>query len=579
MRVPKATGTHSDVLAAVGLADLLASAGNTMNVRLVEHETEFKVLLDRPLDAAIAQTIPQAPGYPFLKTNEETSVPTGIADVVNYKEEKAKADRTKEAANAKGKKGAKALDTETQQFIEQETIRDDWRLLQVLNTLQGDETANKVHTAVMTLTREKFRNAVASSLANVIAGRPSGLTWNVNTVQLFTPTSAKGYSRLKPDSTDRNDKTKQKWTDPFWEWMKYRGYFRVACPYFQGQKGEHVRLLCPVPKDISVQALELVSRELRKRGIRGGAPKMDALAALRCAELLIRHSQEYHALDAEPFPGLQLSGKTPEAAISGVLITHYQSLGNAKAVSAMTTIAVPGWFRIQSGMDAQDWLAILDEHQRVIRGLYDDRSDEIALLIAYRRFLEKRGESALWALVQFMERYGAFVMKANGLKQGNRIRWVTRFTDQYFRRIVMGMNNQLMDIVKNPGFEAIARAVRQATVTAQNKRARRDKDAWREVRYELLHDIHRTRQVPGNAFVECVSEFISRYNYENARRREVTKDIQAAPANVSDEEFKSFIGVVDRHGASVVGALLAAYGSCKEKWEDNQNNGDNEEEK
>ncbi len=104
----------------------------------------------------------------------------------------------------------------------------------------------------MTLTREKFRNAVASSLANVIAGRPSGLTWNVNTVQLFTPTSAKGYSRLKPDSTDRNDKTKQKWTDPFWEWMKYRGYFRVACPYFQGQKGEHVRLLCPVPKDISV---------------------------------------------------------------------------------------------------------------------------------------------------------------------------------------------------------------------------------------------------------------------------------------------------------------------------------------
>ncbi len=42
---------------------------------------------------------------------------------------------------------------------------------------------------------------------------------------------------------------------------------------------------------------------------------------------------------------------------------------------------------------------------------------------------------------------------------------------------------------------------------------------------------------------------------------------KAAPANVSDEELKSFLGLVNKHGASVVGALLAAYGTCKEKWE------------
>ena len=135
----------------------------------------------------------------------------------------------------------------------------------------------------------------------------------------------------------------------------------------------------------------------------------------------------------------------------------------------------------------------------------------------------------------------------------------------------MGTNSQLMGIINDPGFETVARAVRQATVTAQNKRARQDEDAWREVRYELLHDIHRTRKVPGNALVECVSEFISRYNYENARRREVMKNIQAAPANVSDEELKSFLALVDCHGASLVGALLAAYGSCKEKWEGEEN--------
>jgi len=575
----KTTGTHGDVFAAVGLAGLLATSSNVVSVQLVERETDFEICLGRPLDGAAINTIPQTPGYPFLKANEKVSVPAGVSDVVDYKEEKAKADRRKKVAGSKGKKGAKSLDTETQQLIEQEQLRDDWRLLQILNALQGDETANKIHVEILTRDPAKFREELAASLSAISSGKPSGLNWSVSTVQLFAPTAAKGYSRLKPDSTDRNDKTKEQWADPFWEWMKYRGYFRVACPYFQGQKGEHVRLLCPVPSDISVQALESLSREARKSGVYGGPPKMDALAVLRLAELLIRHSEEYHAVDAEPFPGLRLSGKTPATAISGIMVTHYQSLGNAKAVSAMTTIALPGWFRIDSNTDAQDWLAILDEHQRVIRGLQDDHSDEIGLLVAYRRFLERRSESALWALVEFMERYGAFVMRVNGLKQENRVRWVTRFTDQCFRRIVMGTNSQLMGIIDDPGFDAVARAVRQATVTAQNKRARQDKQAWREVRYELLHDIHRTRKVPGNAFAECVSEFISRYNYENARHREVKKDVKAAPANVSDEELKSFFALVDSHGAAVVGALLAAYGSCKEKWEGEDNKSEVEEAK
>jgi hypothetical protein len=64
------------------------------------------------------------------------------------------------------------------------------------------------------------------------------------------------------------------------------------------------------------------------------------------------------------------------------MITHYQSLGNAKAVSAMSTLALPGWFSVENKEDAQTWLEILDEHQRIVRGLQDDHSDEIGLLIA-----------------------------------------------------------------------------------------------------------------------------------------------------------------------------------------------------
>lgn len=568
-RIPKRTGTHADVLATTGLAELLASIPDAGPVKLEEREAEFEVRPSRPLFEVDWQRIPQTPGYPFLKANDRTKIPSGVTDYVDYKAEKAKAERRKQllgSSAGKSNKRKMSTDPETIQLLQQEQVRDDWRLLQVLNTLQGDETANKVYATIVSRKGNVFREEIASALLAVAQQRPSDLSWSVSAVQLFTPVAAKGYSRLKPDRTDRNDKTKEQWTDPFFEWLKYRGYFQVACPFFQGPKAEHIRLLCPVPGDISFQALASAARRLRTAGIYGGQPKTDALTVLRLAEMLVRHAEDYHDSAAEVFPGLFLQGRTPAEAISGIMVTHYQSLGNAKAVSALSTLALPGWFPIENRQDAEEWLATLDEHQRIIRALQDDHSDEIGLLIAYRRFLEKRGEGSMWALLEFMEQYGPFVMRVNGTRQNGRIRWTTRFTNTLIRRILMGTDGKLSQIINDPGFEAVARAVRQATVTAQNRRARRE-DVWREIRYDLLHDLHRTRKVPGHAMVECITEFISHYNRENARRREETKNPKAAPANVSDEELRAFLALIDQHGASLVGALLAAYGSCKEKWE------------
>ncbi len=555
-RIPKSTGTHADVFAAVGLADLLATVPNAGGITLVGREADLEVHLPGLLSQADLDRIPQVPGYPFLKANEKVKVPSGAVDPVDYRAEKAKADRRKKVATSRGKKKQKALDPETHELMQQEQLREDWRLLQVLNTLQGDETSNKVHETIVHRKPKQFREELAAGIDALSLHRPSDLDWKVSTVQIFNPIAAKGYSRLKPDSTGRNDKTKEQWADPFAEWLKFRGYFVVACPFFQGPKAEHIRLLCPVPQDISVRALGFVSRELRKGGIYGGPPKMDNLAVLRMAELLVRHSEEFHDPDAEVFPGLSLRGKTPAEAISGVMVTHYQSLGNAKAVSAMSTIALPGWFRIESKEDAEDWLAILDEHQRVIRGLQDDHSDEIGLLIAYRRFLEKRGESAIWALVEFMGQYGSFLIRAREQK-----RRVRSFRTDYFRRIAMGTAPKLTDVLNDPGFQAVAMAVRKATVSAQAQKAMRRPD-YREIRYDLLHDLRRKRNLPGvSPLVEAISDFVSKYNVENARRREMHKP---APRNVTTEEFSALVALVERYGASIVGAMLCAYGSCRE---------------
>lgn len=552
--ITKSTGTHADAFAAAGLAKLLASTGRT--VQITEESTAFRVTVPGPEDGL--KGLSASPGYPFLKTNEKVVVPHGAFDPVDYKAEKAKADRIK--ALRKGKK-LKAVDPATLEAIEQDKPRPTWRLLQVLNTLQGDETSNRIHELIVKLKPADFQAKLTAALHALADNKPSGLDWRATSVQLFTPIAAKGYSRLKPDSTDRNDKTKDQWTDPFIEWLRYQGYFAVACPFFQGPKSEHVRLLCPIPHDISINAFTAAADTLRATWLPGDAAKLDSLAVLKLAEILIQHSTEYHADDVDPFDDFPLARRSPADAISGISITHYQSLGNAKAVSAMSTIALPDWFPLDSRDDAKVMLDILDEHQTIVRSLQDNHSDEIGMLIDYRRFLQARGEPAVQTLIHFMGAYGSLLLRA--WQQGRRL---PAFSPENFRRILMAMTPALTEVLDNPGFKAIAGAVRRATVSAQAMKAMNHKD-YREIRYDLLPELRRKSSLPGpKPLIEAISEFISMYNVENARRREMGK---SAPRNVTTEEFAAFVALVESPlGASTIGAMLCAYGSCREPRED-----------
>jgi hypothetical protein len=557
--VSRRSGTHGDVLIAAGLADLLSSTTTAGAVMIRESTAGFAVTAPGRVDLA---RVPQNPGYPFLKVNPSAVVPPRVVEVVDYAAERVRVERYRQARtgaikDSRQSKRHRRPPPEAAQAVQEDAPREDWTLLQVLNSLQGDETSNRVHAAIVARPSARWGVEISQALTALQDGMTSGLDWKATTVQLFTPTAAKGYGRLKPDSTDRNDKTKDRWADPLTEWLGYRGYFRVACPFF---RGSDVRLICPIPREISIGALASLSRELRRAGVPGGPPKMDALAVLRLADLLVRHSVEYHEPDIEPWPGLSLAGKTPATVISGVTMTHYQSLGQSRAVSAMFSLALPDWFPIRDRRDAETWLGILGEHQQIIRGLKDDHSDEIGLLLLYRRFLQQRGEGAALALVEFMERYGPFVIRAREQKRG-----VRSFRTDHFRKTVKDMDTRLTTILDDDGFRAIAAAVRRATVSAQALKAMKRPD-YREIRYDLLPELRRKRSLPGAVpLMETVSDFVASYNAENARRREMKKE---APRNITTVELSAFARLIEEYGPSLVGALLAAYGSCREPRED-----------
>jgi hypothetical protein len=144
------------------------------------------------------------------------------------------------------------------------------------------------------------------------------------------------------------------------------------------------------------------------------------------------------------------------------------------------TLALPGWFPLLNAGDAHAMTEILGEHMRVLRMLNDEHSDEMGMLIAYRRFLQARGAPALATLLEFMAVYGSTLPSA--WQRGHRL---PAFQRQNLRRLIMALEPDLGAVLDNPGFIAIADAIRRCTVSAQAQRTMKGKD-YRDIRYDLL---------------------------------------------------------------------------------------------
>jgi hypothetical protein len=159
------------------------------------------------------------------------------------------------------------------------------------------------------------------------------------------------------------------------------------------------------------------------------------------------------------------------------------------------------------------------------------------------------------SLLEFMASYGQLVLCAR-----NQQHKLKQFTTDNFERL-MENNRKLSDILSDPGFKAVAMAIRKATVNAQAQKANKRPD-YREIHYDLIPQLKRASALPGNEpLIRELSEFVSSYNIENAKRREHN---MFAPPNITTEEFESLIKLIDERRASTVGIMLCAYGACRD---------------
>ncbi len=134
------------------------------------------------------------------------------------------------------------------------------------------------------------------------------------------------------------------------------------------------------------------------------------------------------------------------------------------------------------------------------------------------------------------------------------------------------MDTRYSEIVDNPGFRALAAAMRRATVTEQYWKSQGHQSF--EIHYGLFASIMRAAEFP-DQLVSTLAVFVHQYDAENARheerltnrKSERSTDNARHRLRVTTEELDQFIRLIDGRKPQVVAMLLLAYASAREPRE------------
>ena len=129
------------------------------------------------------------------------------------------------------------------------------------------------------------------------------------------------------------------------------------------------------------------------------------------------------------------------------------------------------------------------------------------------------------------------------------------------------MNSQdgqrLAKILETPGFQNIAYAIRQATVTAQYRKKQGDRKY--DVRYGLGQGLARKAAYP-EEFVAALMDFLQKYNAENAQVMETRPGPYRKSIHTTD--IDEIVALIDEYGDSrLICNLLIAYGYARIPYE------------
>ena len=362
--------------------------------------------------------------------------------------------------------------------------------------------------------------------------------------QIFNPGQGKGQNRAKANKLSMSN------VKGFWvlEWLKAVGFYQAALTrQLRGSKDRKTYVVAP--HLVSLAAHRKIMSAFRDRmTFSEPATRFDILVTLRYTQAFLKYCEQNQT---EGLFAQLMGGGSPRDAIGGFYVAFYKNLGNSAATMNLSFINVPGWMRLRSSEDVITYQTLLEEHEGIVRQLDESHSDAFDLLQRYRDFIA--GDD-LAAFFEFTTAYSSYL-----ISQKERGKYAPQFTEENLRRLFIAMEgNKLSPILESKGFQNIAYAIRQSTVTAQFRKQQGDRRY--NVRYGLGQDLSRKANYPGD-FIAALSDFLHKYNAENAQVMETRPRPYRRSIQISD--IDDIISLVDEYDSSLICNLLIAYGYAR----------------
>lgn len=575
--VDKQTGTFADVCVAYGLATILdellqreLDKYGTRTVRILDRGTTYAIELIPALQEEWVERLNLFEPIPFIKTPKNSgTMPEGINNI-DYEEEKRVYDEYRESRRILRQTMNRGVsDSDAPQSSKPLPEYPVW---QKINMMSGISTYNAAVTNWHE-NREYFTELIRLLLA-LHSKTPNPVAvceqkWKtlkkeknligkdrLNMLQVFNPSTGKGQNTPKASNLSMKN------VDNFWlcEYLKMVGFYRCAVPRFvlikQGEPPKDRKTFALAPINITLAEHNAIFAKFRDVVGNRHAIKSDIFAALNYTDCFLKYCEA----EASASLAVELLGRAPENFVAGLHTAFYKDLGNSSAVMNLSFINLPHWMNITDRDDVQAYQAVIKEHLNIVESLEEERSESYQLLQHYRDFLSAHD---LTAFFEFTAQYPNYLLNALTKEQF----WVKPLSATNLKRLLMNTQKELTPIIESEGFQNIARAIRQSTVTLQYM-AKNGRPPY-DIRYGLGQELRRKANYP-DEFIQVLGDFLHSFNAENARIAESSEGHWRK--SVREDDITEIVQLIDDHGPQTVCHLLLAFGYASTSKDDTPTN-------
>lgn len=375
--------------------------------------------------------------------------------------------------------------------------------------------------------------------------------------QIYNPEQGKGQNRGKANGLSIGN------LDGFWllEWLKLIGFYEAALTR-QVRGAKDRKTFVVVPRELTfAENSVILKRFSATMQYAETSTKFDILAAIRYLQTALDYFNE----QPERRNRLLDARNVKKKLVGGFHTAFYKDLGNAVATMNASFIALPGWVEITSPDDVRVFKEMLGELEKLVRQFDESHSDAFNLLQDLRDFVS--GDD-LTAFFRFTNAFPSYYMGKR--EQG---KYAYALSTEFIERLIMSTEQPLSEILESPGFQNIAYAIRQSTVTAQYRKKQGERKY--DVRYGLGQELARKARYK-DEFIAALSDFLFKYNAENAQVMETRSGPYRRSVKTTD--IDEIVQLIDRFGSQTVANLLIAYGYARVPHDDIDESTDTQEE-